>query len=168
MDTSIWLIPVGLCLLNALLGILMLWLDRYLGPSGLGLAAFAMPLDSARHVFGVEGVCLFKVFGCGAERPENAFTMSLLESLCRLAELTRRADRLDILALHGEEIWEQIRRQPLSDYDRRDIHRRDAKLRSLARTRKPRTAVSSVRLPPRRPGSGARRGHQRGSDCAHC
>ena len=62
---------------------------------------------------------------------ENAFTVSLLESLSRLAELTRRADRLDLLTLHGEEIWSQIRRQPLSDYDLRDIHRRYAKLKSL-------------------------------------
>jgi uncharacterized membrane protein len=64
---------------------------------------------------------------------ENAFTISLLEPLCRLAELTRRADRLSILTLHGEEIWDQIRRQPLSDYELRDIHRRYAKLRSLVR-----------------------------------
>ncbi len=64
---------------------------------------------------------------------ENGFTVSLLESLCRLAELTRRADRLDILTLHGQEIWDQIRRQPLSDYDLREVHQRYLKLRSLVR-----------------------------------
>jgi hypothetical protein len=58
-----------------------------------------------------------------------AVVASLLEFLCRLSELTRRTERLRILAMHGEEIWDRIRRQPVSDYDLRDIHRRYLKLR---------------------------------------
>jgi len=62
---------------------------------------------------------------------DSAVVVSLLESLCRLAELTRRADRLSILEMHGEHIWDQARRQPVSDHALRDTRRRYLKLRSL-------------------------------------
>lgn len=60
-----------------------------------------------------------------------AVTASLIESLCRLAELTRRADRLKILAMHGDLIWNELSKQPLPQYDLRDIQQRHRKLRSL-------------------------------------
>jgi uncharacterized membrane protein len=62
---------------------------------------------------------------------DSAVVVRLLESLCRLAELTRRADRLSILAMRGEHIWDQVHRQPVSDNDLRDIRRGYLKLRSL-------------------------------------
>jgi len=60
---------------------------------------------------------------------DTAVVASLLESLCRLSELTCRTERLRVLAVHGQEIWDRIRRHPVSDYDLRDIHRRYLKLR---------------------------------------
>lgn len=59
-----------------------------------------------------------------------AVTVSLIDSLCRLGELTRRADRLRILALHGELIWDEVRGQAFSDYDLQDIRKRLMKLSS--------------------------------------
>ena len=50
---SIWLIPLGMCVLSGSLGLLMLWLDRCLGSVGSGVALFTMPFQSARHLLGV-------------------------------------------------------------------------------------------------------------------
>jgi len=61
-------------------------------------------------------------------------TVKLLESLCRLAELTRRRDRLDVLALHGRLIAEGVERQRLQDFDTQDIRQRHRRLQVLTRS----------------------------------
>jgi hypothetical protein len=60
-------------------------------------------------------------------------TVSLLESLCRLAELTKRADRLGILALHGDLIHAATLHQEVSGFDMQDIRQRHRKLLVLTR-----------------------------------
>jgi len=74
--TSIWLIPVGLCLLGAVLGVLMLSLDRYLGPAGTGLLPFAIPLDSARQVLGVIAASIIGVGGVAFSVTMVALTLT--------------------------------------------------------------------------------------------
>jgi len=64
-------------------------------------------------------------------RSEVSAAVGLVESLCRLARLTHREERLRILAMHGELIWNEIRKRGLSDYDLRDVRRRYLQLRSL-------------------------------------
>jgi len=76
LDTSIWLIPIGLCAISAALGILMLWLDRFIGPSGLDLTAFAMPLDSARQVLGVIAGSIIGVGGVAFSVTMVALTLT--------------------------------------------------------------------------------------------
>lgn len=61
--------------------------------------------------------------------------VKLLESLCRLAELTRRADRLAVLALHGELIVEGLEHQSLPDFDIQDIRQRHQRLKRLTASR---------------------------------
>ena len=68
-------------------------------------------------------------------RSDVAVTASLLESLCRLAELTQRTDRLEILALHGKLIYEGSDRRDRSEFDNQDIRQRYQKLTILARPR---------------------------------
>lgn len=55
-------------------------------------------------------------------------TVSLLESLCRLAELTKRADRLGILTLHGDLIHAATLHREVSGFDMQDIRQRHRKL----------------------------------------
>jgi uncharacterized membrane protein len=62
-------------------------------------------------------------------------TVSLLASLCRLAELTQRPDRLGILALHGKLIHEGMVQLNVPDCDIQDIRQRYSKLNVLARSR---------------------------------
>jgi len=76
LDTSIWLIPLGLCLLSALLGILMLWLDRYLGHTAPDLAPLAMPLASARQVLGVIAGSIIGVGGVAFSVTMVALTLT--------------------------------------------------------------------------------------------
>ncbi len=64
-----------------------------------------------------------------------AVTVKLLESLCSLAELTRRSDRLEVLALHGRLIVEGVARQPVLAFDTRDIEQRYYRLQHLTRPR---------------------------------
>jgi uncharacterized membrane protein len=64
-------------------------------------------------------------------RSDVAVTASLLESLCRLAELTQRPDRLEILALHGKLIHEGSDRRDGSEFDNQDIRQRYKKLTVL-------------------------------------
>jgi len=64
-------------------------------------------------------------------RADISVTVSLLESLCRLAELTKRPERLGILALHGDLIHEEVLRQGVSDFDLQDIRQRHRKLSIL-------------------------------------
>jgi len=76
LDTSIWLIPLGLCLLSALLGILMLWLDRYLGHTAPDLAPLAMPLASARQVLAVIAGSIISVGGVAFSVTMVALTLT--------------------------------------------------------------------------------------------
>jgi uncharacterized membrane protein len=76
LDTSIWLIPIGLCLLSALLAVMMLWLDRHLGKSGLELAYSAMPLSSARQVLGVIAGSIISVGGVAFSVTMVALTLT--------------------------------------------------------------------------------------------
>ena len=61
-----------------------------------------------------------------------AVTVSLFESLCRLAELTTREQRLALLGMHGDLIWEGVEDQGFTDYDLRDIRQRHKRLQILA------------------------------------
>ncbi len=61
-------------------------------------------------------------------------TVKLLASLCRLAELTRRRDRLEVLALHGRLIVEDADQGRLLDFDIQDIHQRYQRLQVLTRS----------------------------------
>lgn len=61
-----------------------------------------------------------------------AVSVSLFESLCRLAELTTREQRLALLGMHGDLIWEGLENRELTDYDLRDIRQRHTRLKILA------------------------------------
>ena len=60
-------------------------------------------------------------------------TARLFDSLRRLAELTRREQRLAVIALHGELVSADLESQSHADYDLRDLRRRYHKLRALTR-----------------------------------
>ncbi len=64
-------------------------------------------------------------------KSEVSVVVSLLEALCRLAELTTRRDRMRELARHGELIWEEIDQPALAKYDLGDIRQRYKRLQSL-------------------------------------
>lgn len=66
-------------------------------------------------------------------RSDIIVTVSLLDSLCRLAQLTRRPDRLEVLALHGQLIRDAIDPNALPGFDAREIRQRHGKLRVLTR-----------------------------------
>jgi uncharacterized membrane protein len=66
-------------------------------------------------------------------RSEVSVTIKLFESLCRLAELTGREQRLAAIALHGDLLWAETDSQSLNEYDLRDLRRRHRKLRALTR-----------------------------------
>jgi uncharacterized membrane protein len=66
-------------------------------------------------------------------KSEVAVTISLLESLARLAELTLRPDRLQTLAEHGHLIWEGAQGLSLCESDLRDVRQRYKKLQALTR-----------------------------------
>jgi uncharacterized membrane protein len=60
-----------------------------------------------------------------------AVSVCLFESLCRLAELTVREQRLAMLRLHGDLIWDGLEDQGFTDYDMRDIRQRYKRLQIL-------------------------------------
>ena len=64
-------------------------------------------------------------------KSEVAVTVSLLEALCRLAELTARSDRLQVLARHGDLIWQETDQGNLAASDVRDIRLRHRNLSAL-------------------------------------
>ena len=66
-------------------------------------------------------------------KADIAVTVCLIESLCRLAELTQRADRLEVLALHGQSIWQEVSKGATLSYDLRDIRQRYKKLMILTK-----------------------------------
>ena len=64
-------------------------------------------------------------------KTEVSVVVSLLEALCRLAELTTRRDRLQTISLHGRLIWEEIDQKALAVYDLSDIRQRHKRLQIL-------------------------------------
>jgi uncharacterized membrane protein len=64
-------------------------------------------------------------------RSEVSVVISLLDALCRLAQLTTRRRRLQVLGLHGDLILEEIDDLALAAYDLRDIHQRHKRLQVL-------------------------------------
>ena len=62
-----------------------------------------------------------------------AVTVSLFESLCRLAELTTRERRLVMLGMHGDLIWDGLEDGGFTDYDLRDIRQRYKRLQILVK-----------------------------------
>jgi uncharacterized membrane protein len=64
-------------------------------------------------------------------RSEVAVTVSLLDALCRLAELTTRIDRLRVLGLHGALVWDETDKGNLAESDLRDIRHRHKRLSAL-------------------------------------
>lgn len=64
-------------------------------------------------------------------KSEVAVVVSLLDALCRLAQLTTRRDRLRLIGLHGDLIREDIDDLSLSAYDQRDINQRYQRLHRM-------------------------------------
>ena len=64
-------------------------------------------------------------------KSEVSVVVSLLDALCRLAELTTRRDRLQVLGVHGDLIREEIDSLALAAYDLRDISQRHKRLQRL-------------------------------------
>lgn len=62
-----------------------------------------------------------------------AASVSLLDSLCRIAELTSRQPRLQVLAEHGQTIWDAVTQQQIPEYDERDIRQRYRRLMALTK-----------------------------------
>lgn len=79
-----------------------------------------------------EGICkaIFASFRQYA-KSEVAVIASLLEALCRLAELTTRGDRLAVLGLHGDLIWQTTDQECSAQFDIRDIQHRHRRLSAL-------------------------------------
>jgi uncharacterized membrane protein len=65
-------------------------------------------------------------------KSEVSVVVSLLEALCRLAQLTTGRERLQILGQHGDLIREAIDDRALAAYDMRDIRQRHNRLQGLA------------------------------------
>ena len=61
-------------------------------------------------------------------KSEVSVVISLLDALCRLAQLTTRHDRLQVLGLHGDLIRKDINNLGLAAYDLRDINQRYMRL----------------------------------------
>jgi uncharacterized membrane protein len=64
-------------------------------------------------------------------KSEVSVVVSLLDALCRLAQLTTRRDRLQVLGLHGDLIREDVDGLALATYDLRDISQRHTRLQRL-------------------------------------
>jgi len=65
-------------------------------------------------------------------KSEVSVVVSLLDALCRLAQLTTRRERLQILGQHGDLIREAIDDRALAEYDICDIRQRHKRLQRLA------------------------------------
>ena len=68
---------------------------------------------------------------------DMAVTARLMKSLYNLAVLTRRADRLAVIAQHARLLWATIEGQNLLQYDTRDIKRYYEKLQHITRSCRP-------------------------------
>ena len=75
LNTSIWLIPVGLCVISALLAVVMLWIDRRLGAEGLA-PDLAMSLSSSREMLGVIAGSIIGVGGVAFSVTMVALTLT--------------------------------------------------------------------------------------------
>ena len=75
LNTSIWLIPVGLCVISALLAVVMLWIDRRLGAEGLA-PDLAMSLSSSRDMLGVIAGSIIGVGGVAFSVTMVALTLT--------------------------------------------------------------------------------------------
>lgn len=73
-------------------------------------------------------------------RTDISVTTRLLESLCQLAELTRRGRRLATLALHGDLIYQGVEQSNRPEFDVRTIQQLHKKLIALT----PRSPQSEV------------------------
>lgn len=64
-------------------------------------------------------------------KSEVSVVVSLFEALCRLAQLTTRRDRLQVLGMHGDLIRDEVDEQTVVSYDLGDIIQRHKRLRIL-------------------------------------
>lgn len=76
MDTSIWVIPLGMCVLAIPLAILTIWLDRTLPAGVAGLGSFGLDVGSARQVLGVIAGSVISVGGVGFSVTMVALTLT--------------------------------------------------------------------------------------------
>jgi uncharacterized membrane protein len=76
LDTSVWLIPVIVCLLSGLLAICMIWFDRYLVSSGLESLLFDLERESARQVLGIIAGSIISVGGVAFSVTMLALTLT--------------------------------------------------------------------------------------------
>lgn len=76
LETSIWLIPISLCVVCATLGVLMLWLDRELLPRFQGLQVLEMRPASARQLLGVIAGSVISVGGVAFSVTMVALTLT--------------------------------------------------------------------------------------------
>lgn len=76
METSIWLIPLGMCLLALPLAVVSIWLDRTLPAGVAGLGGFGLDVGSARHVLGVIAGSVISVGGVGFSVTMVALTLT--------------------------------------------------------------------------------------------
>lgn len=74
--TSIWLIPVILCISSLLLGLLMLWADRQVSGHYTALQMFSMPVESARQVLSVIAGSVISVAGVSFSVTMVALTLT--------------------------------------------------------------------------------------------
>lgn len=76
LDTSVWLIPIALCLLSALLAVIMLWTDRLLQAGAADWRPFVLDLDSARQVLGIIAGSIIGVGGVAFSVTMVALTLT--------------------------------------------------------------------------------------------
>ncbi len=76
LETSVWVLPLGLCLLSAALAVAMLWLDRHTAASGRELLGTAMPVAAARQVLGVIAASIIGVGGVAFSLTMVALTLT--------------------------------------------------------------------------------------------
>ena len=74
--TSIWLIPICLCVISFLLGVLMLGLDRHVTTLFSEMRMFALPVDSARQVLSVIAGSVISVGGVSFSVTMVALTLT--------------------------------------------------------------------------------------------
>lgn len=74
--TGIWIIPITLCVVSFLLGVLMLGLDRHMTTLFSGARLFALPVDSARQVLSVIAGSVISVGGVSFSVTMVALTLT--------------------------------------------------------------------------------------------